>query len=131
VPEDTVAVTGDRLAEPSRMALLLRDRSFDSCLLRSSRGSGRKSAAEWVPNPGPQTQAFLCEADELFYGGGKTDLGIGLALSEISGLSHRTLVVLKYSRVVWITDLLPKRAEARDPRHDGPWDERDEIDAGR
>ena len=33
----------------------------------------------WVPNPGPQTQAFLCEADELFYGGeaggGKTDLG--------------------------------------------------------
>ena len=40
----------------------------------------------WVPNPGPQTQAFLCEADELFYGGeaggGKTDLGIGLALTE-------------------------------------------------
>jgi hypothetical protein len=39
----------------------------------------------WVPNPGPQTQAFLCEADELFYGGeaggGKTDLGIGLALT--------------------------------------------------
>ena len=37
----------------------------------------------WVPNPGPQTQAFLCEADELFYGGeaggGKTDLGIGLS----------------------------------------------------
>ena len=32
----------------------------------------------WVPNPGPQTQAFQCEADELFYGGeaggGKTDL---------------------------------------------------------
>jgi hypothetical protein len=40
----------------------------------------------WVPNPGSQTQAFLCEADELFYGGeaggGKTDLGIGLALTE-------------------------------------------------
>src|SRR4051794_10341858 len=40
----------------------------------------------WVPNPGPQTQAFVCEADELFYGGeaggGKTDLGIGLALTE-------------------------------------------------
>jgi hypothetical protein len=37
----------------------------------------------WVPNPGPQTQAFVCEADELFHGGeaggGKTDLGIGLA----------------------------------------------------
>jgi hypothetical protein len=39
----------------------------------------------WVPNPGPQAQAFLCEADELFYaeaGGKKTDLGIGLALTE-------------------------------------------------
>src|SRR3954469_12683902 len=40
----------------------------------------------WVPNPGPQTQAFVCGADELFYGGeaggGKTDLGIGLALTE-------------------------------------------------
>jgi hypothetical protein len=23
----------------------------------------------WVPNPGHQTQAFVCEADELFYGG--------------------------------------------------------------
>jgi hypothetical protein len=23
----------------------------------------------WVPNPGPQTQAFVCGADELFYGG--------------------------------------------------------------
>ena len=23
----------------------------------------------WVPNPGPQTEAFVCEADELFYGG--------------------------------------------------------------
>jgi hypothetical protein len=40
---------------------------------------GRKAAIElavqstatmaWVPNPAPQTQAFLCEADELFYGG--------------------------------------------------------------
>jgi hypothetical protein len=40
----------------------------------------------WVPNPGPQTEAFVCQADELFYGGeaggGKTDLGIGLALTE-------------------------------------------------
>jgi hypothetical protein len=23
----------------------------------------------WVPNPGPQTEAFICQADELFYGG--------------------------------------------------------------
>lgn len=40
----------------------------------------------WVPNPGPQTDAFYCEADDLFYGGqaggGKTDLITGLALTE-------------------------------------------------
>jgi hypothetical protein len=47
----------------------------------------------WVPNPGPQTQAFLCEADELLYGGeaggGKTDLGIGLALTSHKGRARR------------------------------------------
>lgn len=40
----------------------------------------------WTPNPGPQTEAFFSEADELFYGGqaggGKSDLLIGLALTE-------------------------------------------------
>lgn len=25
----------------------------------------------WKPNPGPQTEAFLCDADEVFYGGGR------------------------------------------------------------
>ena len=37
----------------------------------------------WIPNPGPQTEAYYCEADELLYGGeaggGKTDLLLGLA----------------------------------------------------
>jgi len=40
----------------------------------------------WVPNPGPQTQAYYCEADELFYGGagggGKSSLLCGLAVNE-------------------------------------------------
>lgn len=40
----------------------------------------------WVPNPGPQTDAYFCEADELFYGGsaggGKSDLLIGLSLTQ-------------------------------------------------
>lgn len=40
----------------------------------------------WCPNPGPQTDAYFCQADELFYGGeaggGKSDLLIGLALNE-------------------------------------------------
>lgn len=39
----------------------------------------------WVPNVGPQTEAYFCEADELFYGGqaggGKSDLLVGLALT--------------------------------------------------
>lgn len=39
----------------------------------------------WVPNPGPQTDAYFSEADELFYGGqaggGKSDLLIGLGLT--------------------------------------------------
>lgn len=39
----------------------------------------------WVPNPGPQFDAAMSEADEIFYGGeaggGKTDLEIGLALT--------------------------------------------------
>ena len=40
----------------------------------------------FVPNPGPQTEAYHCEADELFYGGsgggGKTTLLCGLAINE-------------------------------------------------
>lgn len=40
----------------------------------------------WVPNPGPQTDAYFSEADELFYGGqaggGKSDLLIGIGLTE-------------------------------------------------
>lgn len=48
----------------------------------------------WVPNPGPQSEAFYCEADELFYGGqaggGKTDLIVGLSLTE-----HQKSLVLR------------------------------------
>jgi hypothetical protein len=51
----------------------------------------------WVPNPGPQTDAFYCEADELFYGGqaggGKTDLVCGLALTE----HERSLILRRQS----------------------------------
>jgi hypothetical protein len=48
----------------------------------------------WVPNPGPQSRAFASEADELFYGGqaggGKSDLAIGLSLTE-----HRRSLILR------------------------------------
>jgi hypothetical protein len=49
---------------------------------------------KWVPNPGPQTDAFFSEADEVFYGGqaggGKTDLGIGLAVT-----THKRSLILR------------------------------------
>ena len=48
----------------------------------------------WIPNPGPQTDAFFCDADELFFGGqaggGKTDLLLGTALS-----SHKRSLILR------------------------------------
>lgn len=47
----------------------------------------------FVPQPGPQTEAYLSKADVLLFGGspggGKTALGVGLALNE----HHRSLVV--------------------------------------
>jgi hypothetical protein len=48
----------------------------------------------WVPNPGPQTAAYFSDADELLFGGeaggGKSDLGIGLALT-----AHNRSLVLR------------------------------------
>lgn len=42
----------------------------------------------WMPNPGPQSDAFDSPADELYFGGqaggGKTDLSVGLALTKHS-----------------------------------------------
>lgn len=62
-------------------------------MIERARLSALSTAVPWVPQPGPQLQAFLCEADQLLYGGaaggGKTALGIGLALSK----HQRTLFV--------------------------------------
>src|SRR3990167_5406531 len=48
----------------------------------------------WTPNPGSQTEAYFCEADEIGYGGeagpGKTDLLIGLSLT-----AHRRSLILR------------------------------------
>lgn len=52
------------------------------------------STPVWVPNVGPQTAACLTTADETFYGGqaggGKTDLGLGLAITQ-----HRRSLILR------------------------------------
>lgn len=49
---------------------------------------------KFVPNPGPQTEAWFSKADILLYGGqaggGKTALGVGLALSE-----HRRSLLMR------------------------------------
>lgn len=54
--------------------------------------------AEWVPNPGPQTDAAMCAADELFYGGqaggGKSSLITGLAVTE----HQRSLILRRYRK---------------------------------
>jgi hypothetical protein len=48
----------------------------------------------WTPNKGPQAEAYSCLADELFYGGqaggGKTSLGLGLALT-----AHKRSLILR------------------------------------
>lgn len=48
----------------------------------------------WVPLPGPQTEAYESEADELYYGGaaggGKTDLVLGLAATQ-----HRKSIIFR------------------------------------
>ncbi len=61
--------------------------------IERSRLSAISRVAAWVPQPGPQLGAFLCQADQLLYGGaaggGKTSLGIGLALTR----HRRTLFI--------------------------------------
>lgn len=62
-------------------------------MIERERLSSARRAVRWVPQPGPQLEAFLCQADQLLYGGaaggGKSDLAIGLALTK----HQRTLYV--------------------------------------
>jgi hypothetical protein len=48
----------------------------------------------WVPNPGPQTDAYFSKADVILYGGepggGKTDLVLGLAFNE-----HKRALIMR------------------------------------
>lgn len=53
---------------------------------------------KWIPNSGPQTDAYYCEADELFYGGsaggGKSALGVGLSVTAHT----RSLILRRYNK---------------------------------
>lgn len=66
------------------------------------------ASLRWIPNPGPQTKAYFCLADELFYGGsaggGKTDLLCGLALN-----CHKNSLILR--RTNKEAEKLPSRFE--------------------
>jgi hypothetical protein len=48
----------------------------------------------WIPSPGPQTEAYFCQADELLYGGsagsGKSALLLGLAFT-----AHRRSLIMR------------------------------------
>jgi hypothetical protein len=52
----------------------------------AERYAARLPYERWIPNPGPQTEAYYSEADEVFFGGnpggGKSALGIGLAITQ-------------------------------------------------
>jgi len=59
----------------------------------------------WIPNPGPQLEAYLSPADVLLYGGqgggGKSDLGLGLAFTQFT----RSLVMRRrYTELTGLTD---------------------------
>ena len=83
----------------------------------------------WVPNPGPQTEAYLSEADELFYGGaaggGKTHLAVGLGVTA----HQRSLVIRREATQLrgFIDDLrtivrgVCKDANAGLNKQDGQW----------
>lgn len=63
------------------------------------------SGLKWMPSPGPQTDAYFSRADILLYGGagggGKTDLGLGLAFTD----HQRSLVIRrKYANLSALTE---------------------------
>lgn len=60
---------------------------------------------KWLPSPGAQTRAYFCPADVLLYGGmgggGKSDLGLGLAFT-----AHKRSLILrrKYANLSALTE---------------------------
>lgn len=65
----------------------------------------------WVPNPGPQYDAYFSEADELFFGGGagggKTDLIIGVSFKH----AHSRMFRRHFKDFDGVGGLIPRMAE--------------------
>lgn len=98
----------------SVMELLRGMSPADKETLRASTMAAGMLTKPWLPQSGPQTEAYFSDADETLYGGavggGKTDLAIGLAVTA----HERSLIFRAQS-----TDL------------DGLWDRLIEVAAGR
>jgi len=79
------------------------------------------ASMKWVPNPGPQTDAYFCPADVLLYGGqgggGKSDLGIGLAFT-----THQRSLIMrrKYANLSALTERAIKINGKRDGFNGSP-----------
>jgi len=69
------------------------------------KGADNLAIGPFLPNPGPQSDAYLSPADELFFGGaaggGKSYLAVGLALN-----SHRNSLVFRrnYKQILGLID---------------------------
>lgn len=76
---------------------------------------------KWVPNPGPQTDAYFCPADVLLYGGqgggGKSDLGLGLAFT-----AHQRSLIMrrKYANLSALTERAIQINGSRDGYNGSP-----------
>lgn len=76
---------------------------------------------KWIPNPGPQTDAYFCRADVLLYGGqgggGKSDLGLGLAFT-----AHKRSLIMrrKYANLSALTERAIKINGSRDGFNGSP-----------
>jgi hypothetical protein len=74
-------------------------------------------AIPWVPQEGPQEEAYFCEADQLLYGGaaggGKTALAVGLAITR-----HRETLFIR-REATQLGGVLDEVAQTIDPDRKG------------